>query len=214
MPGKSKGRKMSRGRKKFYKKYKSYRNMAYTAFKGVKFLKGLVNVENHLYTKQINHTPSVTLGVTVLNDIPQGLDTDERSGNSILPKYFSGRAFCVQNPTAASTIVRITIIQDLHNQGVAPTDSEIFQNADVNSPLNVDNTDRFWILYDRTITLSQNGQTVKTLKWFKRLNFHMKYYGPVNTDYDQNACFILTRSNEATNTPVVDITNRLSFYDN
>lgn len=203
------------GYRRFKKRYMSYSRMAYTAYKGVRMLKGLVNVEKKLFTNSgFSGNPSNTGYITVLNTINAGDDVAERNGNSILAKYMTGKIYITQNSSATNTVVRCIIFQDLANQSSTPSVASVLEAVNPASPMNVDNVDRYWILYDRMITLSTGGKTMVPLNIFRRLNFHCKYDGTGGTDYEINAICMLLISNEPTNTPTVTGYWRLAYYDN
>lgn len=200
---------------RFKRKYMSYSKMAYQAYRGYKLIKGLVNVEKKLFTNNaFSATPDNTGVVTVLNTITAGDDANQRNGNSILAKYMTTRFYVTQNASATNTVLRCIIVQDLQNQGATPAVTDILQAAAATSPMNNDNVERFWILYDKMITLSTGGNTMIPITNYKALNFHCKYTGTASTTFSMNAICMLLISNEVTNTPAVTGYWRLAFYDN
>lgn len=217
----SRQRKKSRG----YKKYKIYKRcftdakgLAMQAWKGVKMLKGLVNVERHFYDHSVitvnNQTNTPT--ITVLNDIAAGSANDERNGTSILAKYLLITYIVKVASPAVAVNTRVMVVHDLQNHGVAPTNGELFEQPSnqVTSRLNSNQTDRFWILYDRVISLSVTGEQTITVKKLIPLNFHMKYDGPLSTDWETGSIFLVTVSDENTNGSYVSVDTRLAYYDN
>lgn len=211
---------ISRGRKAFYKKYKSYRSMAYTAYKGVRMLKGLVNVERKFADTQVVGNIVDTGSITLLNPVSAGNDANQRSGNSILGKYLTIRMTATCEPTATTTYLRVIILMDLNGQGVAPTLASILQDITIgdgiNSAKNIDNTDRFWILKDKVIPLDIADSRTAVRKWYIPLNTHLKYSGTNATDVDTNAIYAVMLSDQGTGTyePYVNFYCRLAFYDN
>lgn len=184
------------------------------AVKGVRLLKGLVNVENHMYTQSVNTTISNAGSISSLGAIAAGNDTDNRQGNSILAKYWSWRFRLDMSASATKTTTRILVFVDKAGQGVVPAVSDVLVAANPSSPLNVDNTDRFVILYDKQYALSITGNQTVSSHSYRKLNFHMKFSGTAGANYDINQIFILLISNEPTNFPIIDGYSRIGFYDN
>lgn len=210
--------KRSNNRKKFYKKYKSYRSMAYNAYKGVRFLKGLVNVENHLFDAlPINGAVTTTSNIACMSDIQTGDANYARTGTSILAKHMVVRGYITMSASATATLVRILIVKDLTNHNAAPSAGDILNDTShpITSPLTEDNTDRFWVMYDKIYSLGSASRQVINFKKYIPINDHLKFVSGTGTGkYETNSIWILVVSNEATNSPAVQIENRLSFYDN
>lgn len=212
-------RRISRGRRKFYKKYRSYRDMAYTAYKGVKLLKGLVNVENHLFDTSYNNTVNTTPSIIPLSDVVTGDDNGNRQGTSILMKHITLRGYIAGDTSAAITIFRIMVVMDLTNNGAVPSASQILQNptapGNMYSPLANNNTDRFWVLWDKLYVLDDSSIQARQIKKYIKLNKHAKFTSGSGTGkYEQNSLWAVVISNETTTLPSVHLTSRLSFYDN
>jgi len=94
----------------------------------------------------------------LLNGIAEGDDNTERNGRKV--NIVSVDCKILHNGAAVSqpTTVRTVLIWDNNSQGVAPLTGDIFTNLSsnwLNAPFNVDNENRFTILYDRRIMLSQ-----------------------------------------------------------
>lgn len=193
----------------------SVAQLAAYAAKGVSMMKGIINSELKRYDAVFNLNPGQVASVNVLTATAQGDDADNRDGNSILGKYLSFRMDGVMNTNATETVIRIMVFVDTQNQGALPSASEVLQSpSNTLSPLNIDNTQRFTILLDKYILLSDNGDRVIVRKFYVPLNFHLRYTGSAASTYNKNNIFMLTQSDEATNTPVVNIYSRLAFYDN
>lgn len=195
-------------------RFSRYANMAYTAYRGVRLLKGLVNVEKKLYTVPLTSIPTNTGVVQVLSAMAAGDDVNNRNGNSILAKYvlYSGTA-TMPNGEYTQT-VRFMILQDLKNEGSLPAVTDILETSNVNAPLNADSVDRFWILADKKFTLNSGGGESKPINVFRRLNFHIKYDGTSAADYDTNSIILLTISDATSAPPTITGYSRLAFYDN
>jgi len=195
-------------------RFTRYANMAYTAYRGVRMLKGLVNVEKKLYTKSIVSTPTIAGTVQVLTDMAAGDDVNNRNGNSILAKYILYSGTATMPESEYTQTVRFIILQDLKNEGSLPSPSDILETVNVNSPMNADAVDRFWIIADKKFTLNSGGGESKPINIFRRLNFHIKYDGVLAADYDTNTLLLLTVSTGTSAPPTITGYSRLAFYDN
>lgn len=210
---------ISRRRRRFYKQYKSYRSMAYTAYKGVRLLKGLVNVEKKFFDVAQSGLVLSSATIAPLNNMAAGDDHNQRNGNSILAKYIVGKFTITINPTATTSYTRIMVIMDLSNQGLAPGLGDILQTITVGqgivSPKNSDNTDRFWTLYDKTFTMSDNGRQTISPKMYVPINTHLKYNN-TSASVDTNAIYLVLLSDQdlSGTAPLATWHTRLAFYDN
>lgn len=218
---------MGRRRGKFAKRYPRINNLADSAAKifglqkQVDLMKGLINVEKKFIDVENTATLPTSSGVIeVLNDIPAGDDAEERNGNSILAKYITLNGRIVINPSATTTFVRILVVVDKHGQGTPPTLAQLLQDASINrnltSRMNIDNVDRFYVLFNRLIPLNNNGNGTKVFKMYRKLNFHLKYDGTSTGSYDSNAIYCVMISDQLVTdpTPFINWHSRIAFYDN
>lgn len=215
MPGKRKVKRTRRKRRNWMKTGARVASIAYDAYKGVQFIKSIVNAEKHYYDNTGTVTATNAGTITCLNNIAAGVDVMNRIGNSILAKRISGAVTCELNTTGSNAqFVRVMLIQDILNQGIDPTLSELLQNTSdvITSPINVDNTPRFWVLYNKVMVLDDYN-LIRYRKIFKRLNFHIKYSGTSNA-YGHNSVYLVVLSDEPTNGPAFTYDLRLAYYDN
>lgn len=195
--------------------------MASTALRGVNIIKGLVNSELKRFDIASNAFIPDTGLIVNLNNIGAGTDASDRIGNSILAKYLTVNLWIESNVAADLTAVRALIVCDTMNQTAIPTLSDILQNstsqANLISPLDIDNTDRFTVLMDRHYSFSIQSMQTKTVKLYKKLDFHIRYNGTTIGTYEKNTIFLVLISNQSTATnaePLVHYHSRLAFYDN
>lgn len=192
-------------------------SLAYTAYRGVNLLKSLVNAEKHLFDT-VNNTVITNAGLIYpISGMPQGTDTDQRLGNSILGKYISGR-LNMQESGATGGIdssLRLIVFQDTQNQGGTPALSDILASTSdpIISGMNIDFVQRFWVLVDKVYSFDEYNR-VKNAKFFRRIKFHLKYTGPLAVNHDQNTIFVCLVSDEPTDGPEVGIYTRLAYHDN
>lgn len=186
------------------------------AWKGLKMVKGLINVEKHYTDTSISLSTTTAGALTLLTGIAQGDDVSNRQGNSVLAKTLYGRLLIYRDATNAipTNYVRVMLIKDLQNQGTNPTVTDILQSASTTSPLNVDHTSRYVILMDKNYLMSENGKQGVALKFYKKLNCHLKFTGANSTDIYTNAVYLLLIGDQSANSPDVSGDIRLGFYDN
>lgn len=186
------------------------------AFQGVKFIKGLINVEKKFIDTSISGAPGTTPNIIGLCSLGQGSADNQRNGDSILAKYLSVNETIQINAAASSDFVRIVYVLDKENRGTAPGYTDIFDGSAVTSKLNRNNMDRFVILSDKCYALNVQGRSTVAHKIFKKLDFHIKY-GSNNgdtTDYRQNAIFRIALGADNANKATVIEEARIAFYDN
>jgi len=121
--------------------------------------------------------------VVLLNGVSQGTDYTNRIGRkirmkSILYKTTILQLATVSNPTG--TIVRVMLIYDNQTNASAPTVTDVLLTAEVDSPLNLTNRDRFRVLTDKWVhmpacnyaagALTTGNTTPKMVKIYKKLN--------------------------------------------
>lgn len=210
-------RKKKYGKKKMYKKPLRYKvaDMAYTAYKGVRYLKGLVNAELHSndFTATASTIPN-TGTIVPFTSIAQGDNYNNRQGNSILAKYLFGRMEFVKHALSNYTFIRMIFFRDTQQLGdTDPGVSDVLSTANTLSPLNQFQKGRFSIMKDKTIRLDAN-KTTSNMKIKIKLPFHIKYNGTSGADIQKNGIYLLIIGSEPTNVPLYSYNLRLSFYDN
>lgn len=193
----------------------SIRQAAYSAARGYNMLKGIINSELKRYDGVISQNIPNTYSVVCLNQIAAGDDALERDGNSILAKYLTIKYNLVMGSSAIATLVRIMCLVDSQNQGSTPTQTDVFGSLNpLIAPVNIDSTQRFTVLFDDHVNLSNNGTRTIFRKHYKKLNFHIRYTSTSSTSFNKNSIFLIFLSNEAEDTPAFDMINRIAFYDN
>lgn len=157
--------------------------------------------------------------------IAQGTSDSDRIGNSILAKDIQLR-MAINFPATAT-------VQGIHCRAMllcwkenlqanGPTIAKIFESpTNLYSPVNKDNSDQFVVIKDKFFTLEcPNGLAVtagfKTFKWFKKLDWHIRFIGSTTTSGSQNHLLLILRSSAtgATNALGVTYYSRLNYTDN
>jgi hypothetical protein len=219
-----KKKRFSRRRKSGYTTGGSIKYLARKAYKGVKFLRGLVNVENKKFDVAAVGQAVDWAGTQLarLSTVQGGDDVNNRNGNSILAKKLLFRFTARNNTTADSTMMRCIIFYDTQNNGTDPTASLVLESGQlstvnsVNAPLNVDSAGRFTVLRDKVFSMNSQldgAALTKHFEYWIPLNFHIKFTN-VTTGGWTNQLYVLFLSDQQTNTPAVDYSSRLMFYDN
>lgn len=124
--------------------------------------------------------------------VAQGLTDKTRIGNSMLAKSIQVRIRLVLQNEISGTYgspyssIRVMLIVDKLQGGTAPTIAQIMENTSNNiSMANKNYTDRFTVIKDKMCNFSPNwgtGSTTPTqavcdFKFFKPLDFHIRYLG-------------------------------------
>lgn len=177
------------------------------------------NAEAKFY--DVTFTASPLLAAPTINNISnmaQGLTESTRIGNSIKVKDLVLRYQIAPNYTGfAYENIRLMIIVDKMQDGVAPTAAEIFQNTGFyNSPLNKNFTDRFALLKDQYIDLLQQGSNQLAGKIYVKLDYHIRYLGTGSAVADQGpgTLYVITTNRENANAPAINCYSRLNYFDN
>lgn len=191
-------------------------NQAMYAYKTVNMLKGIINSELHKHDHSVSEMQSSTFSMTLLSDINQGDDYNNRSGNVILGKYMTIKALPYIHSSATASNLRLIFFVDTGPNGTTPTATELLTTpTSILSPLNPDYSARFTVLRDVHFALSINGNRTSFKKFYIPLNFHLRFVGATgSTDYDKNSIWMYAVSDEATNTPTNTVYARICFYDN
>lgn len=192
-------------------------NYAYSAWKGVQYLKGLINVERKVKIESANNQSiNGTTGLVVeLTNVSQGDGQTTRDGNSIFCRNVFGRHAITRNAAGASVqLVRFMVVKDLQQQGdTNPTVSDILNAADPLSPLSLASRGRFTILRDKLITLTDQYPN-HTQKLNVPMKHHVRYNGTAASDIQKGGLYVVMISNTTSNHPVISYNYSTSFYDN
>lgn len=118
--------------------------MAYSAYKGVRYITGLVNSE--VFKHDINYsTPIDNTGVLIpLTGLAEGNGDDDRTGNSIFVRSVNLDGSLAINGTN-NTLVKIALIKDTQQQSDStPSYTDVYESASINTHLNSNTVGRFF----------------------------------------------------------------------
>ncbi len=209
---------MAKGRKRNgssyegrYKRYKACGSMvasdAAKALAGVRYIKSLMNVEYKSLATTITSPVDTTGTIQNVTAIAQGDDFNNRDGRKI--KMFSvrikGSGFI--HASATHSRIRVMMVRDNNGSTTIPVFGDIFANVTNfrdNFPRSDDpqTNSRFTTLMDRFFLLDDNGRQSFMLDRYIKLHHHAYFTGTAATDEGKGHIYLLTASNEATNTIV------------
>lgn len=200
----------------WYNKKYSVGEIASSAWKGVRYLKTLVNSEMYKKDNASSITPDSASGSVVhLSDIAQGDGDDQRSGLSVFARSLWLQIISTIHTTADNTNYRVMVVCDTQQVGDGtPTVATILDGVGINTPLNSATVGRFSVLYDKVYNLADAIMVTRIHRIYLPLSKHIRYNGSAGTDIQKNGIYLVAVSSEATNTPTLNYNSRLSYRDN
>lgn len=200
----------------WYSRKYSVADLARHAWKGVYYLKGLVNSE----TKKFDVVnDAITMGggtLAPLTQVVQG-DTDlTRDGNSIFARGLNLKMTFVKNDLGNDFQRQmIALVRD--NQQISdttPSFLDVFETQHPNTHLATDNVGRFSILKRYAWTFDDNRKSVQ-LNWNIPLRTHIRFNGAAGSDLQKGGYYLAYITDQDTdNFPTFSLHSRLSFHDN
>lgn len=154
-------------------------------------------LEHQMVNYNIGATSYATAGATepVTQSIIQGSATSQRDGSAIVIREIEYREVLNLLSATIGAAVRTLIVLDTQNTGVVPAITDVLDNAQVQSPYNVNTriNKRFRILYDVMHGLAVGGPTQEvTVHWRYTKMIQVKYNGTTNAaaSNGRNALFV------------------------
>ncbi len=148
---------------------------------GLNEIRKFINIETKSFDTSGTGTFDYNGSLSAISTIAQGLDVNNRVGDSIRLQRVEWRGTFNTDTGAVTTAVRVLVFRDLDGAGTAPAVTDVLQTTgsvnSVNSPYNRLNLDRFSILFDETSTLSNVGQTQVVMAFEAQHQGHIKYLG-------------------------------------
>lgn len=202
----------------YMKRYNALQ-IARTAMRGVRKIRGLVNSEMfHIDKAYSANTISGTGYIYNLTGIAQGDGINARTGNSLLVRNLNWRLkFEINSSVTVDTSILMAIVQD--NQQVGDTDpavTDIFASATPETLLATGTFGRFKILYRKTfiLTPASGGRPAVEMTKYMNLYHHVRYNGVNATDIQKGGIYVVLIGSESTNLPTLTGTIRLGYHDN
>ncbi len=171
---------MPRQRQRKGKRQRSTKNAGKTALRKVN--KILFNQEK----KKLEHTASIVMNSTPqivpLTLVAQGDGGAEREGNSIVIKSLSLKiAMRMDTSQTSGNTNRFMIIQDNSVNGATFAIADLLQvpgaEQNIVSALNLDNSQRFRVLWNKVVALAPNGVESSYREKFMKFNLKARYSG-------------------------------------
>lgn len=182
---------------------------------GLNEIRKLINVEEKFFNVNTSFTIPTTGTINCLSQMGQGTDYNNRIGDSLKIQKLVFRAKLLMNTASTGTIVRVLIIRDLFQQGVDPTFTNVLGGANPLNPKNFLLRDRFSILVDELIYLSNSGEDGCSLHYNIPHEGHIKYIGTTAAAASNGfgSLYLLTVADEATNVPTFTWNSSLYYTD-
>lgn len=174
-----------------------------------------------------NYTVISTPSVTLLNGCAVGTDYTDRIGRKITMKSIFIRGSLIpQDNSSGPNTNRMLIVYDKQCNGTAVTTTDVLKTAVPTSQINLNNRDRFIILYDKcwiqaaildTATQSFSGSpTCFKIKLYRKLNLDTQYSGTtaaVSSIATGNIYMIWLNENATTAGSIATVSTRIRFTD-
>jgi hypothetical protein len=190
---------------------------------GLNEIRKLINIETKIRDfNQVSYAQGTTATLTCVSSLDEGLDFNNRVGDSIKLQDFTIRGRVNVNSAATTSLVRVIILRDLDAYGTALVSSDVLAvSGSVGAPLSPVawlNRERFSILYDELFAVASGTSTGDATCQF---TFHTTHSGHVlylgtssaSASNGRGSIYVLTVSDEATNTPSVAFYSRMTFTD-
>ncbi len=182
-------------------------------------VKKLLNIEYKSIRVTLPTAPTNTPVITPVSAPAQGDDFDDRQGRKI--KLFSYRlkGRVTVNASATGSFYRVVILRDNNGSTTRPVITDVYPDAAAFNggimPLDDPQTNaRFSILSDNLYPLSISGVNIRPINIYKKLSSHVYFTGTGANDEGKGMLYMITSSNEATNTPSVLVDIVTKFIDN
>lgn len=200
------------------------------AMAGVRALKiasGLKRMINTEYKDIVHNDGGVPISPSTTGDIRaiggiginSGTASNQRTGRSIKITSWYARIFINFHASAPSTNLRVMLVRDTQVNQTLPAISDILEDVSVLGLMNRDNGKRFKVLFDKTISANSyitSQAERRHFTKFKKMSMHVKYDGSGAgiSDITDNELYLVSVSDEVTNTPNIFYRVRVKYVDN
>lgn len=151
-----------------------------------------------------------------INSIPAGTGTSQRIGNQIALKSVYYQYVLNFGTGAVPNVIRHILYWDRQSDIGLSAGSDLLSPSSgyVTAPMNLENRNRFVILADDRLTLSPNGDQIRIIDGFRKIN-QLTNYNTTNPLPQNGALNVLFCSDESTaaNEPTVYGTWRVRYID-
>jgi len=126
---------------------------------------------------------STSGAVLLLNGVATGTDYNTRVGRKVLMKSMNFKlSTYINSACGTGETIRVMIIYDTQANGAAPTVANILQTAAWDAPMNLDNRDRFKVLYDKFKSVGAYNFTAGAITTGDFFSPLFKVYKKINLD--------------------------------
>ncbi len=183
---------------------------------GLNEIRKLINIETKIIDTTLSPSSIDNSGTIVsLTSVAQGLDYNNRIGDSIKLQRIQIRSKILMNTTSTGSVMRVILFRDLYQNGTAPTFTNLLGGAGTLNPINWLLKDRFAILADELLFLSPNGQDGAVSEIDLQHEGHVKYIGTSSSSGSNGfgSVYLAALSDESTNLPQLSFHCRVTFTD-
>lgn len=164
--------------------------------------------------------------VVLLSGVATGTDFTNRVGRKILMNKFLFRASAYPISTTTSPIgdvLRLMLVYDTQSNGALPAIADVLQAASYQSPMNLNNRDRFKVLWDQFCSIGANTYAAgaltagspepKHMDFFQNGRWEEIFSGTTNavTDITSGTIFLLAITQSGT--VRLEYNSRIRFND-
>ncbi len=182
-------------------------------------VKKLVNIEYKSQNVDFA-TPSDNSGdVQNITALAQGNQFNQRNGRKIKLFSFRLKGSVIQNTSAVNTTYRMLLVRDNLGNTTPPVITDLFASttnmfggrAHQDDP---QTNSRFTVLVDKLYLLQNVGNQMVKFDIYRKISSHVTFTGTAATDEGKGALWLMTISNEATNTPAIIADSVVKYIDN
>jgi len=174
-----------------------------------------------------NYTVISTPSVTLLNGCAVGTEFTDRIGRKITMKSIFIRGHLIpQDDTSGPNNNRLLVVYDKQTNGTAVVATDVLKTAVPASQINLNNRDRFVILYDKCWVQGKvsnvatqsfaSGPNCFKIKLYRKLNLEVQYSGTtaaVSSIATGSVYMIWLSENVATDGAIAQLSTRIRFTD-
>jgi len=197
-------------------------SLARRAVSGLNEIRKFINIEEKYLDTAVSLNPDQSGSLTAITQMAQGTTVNTRVGNSIRVQHLQvlGRA-TVSSSVTTFSVLRIILFRDMEGQGTAPTAADVLESvgssAAPRQPYDWLNRKRFAILADwfMPLTALSGGSSIREFSFSQELSKHVLYRGTTAAAASdgEGTIYVMAVSDEATNTPNVSATCRITYTD-
>jgi hypothetical protein len=195
-------------------------DMTASAIKGgLRIATRILNVEEKILDTVVGaFTATQTATIGSLSLIGTGNDYYQRTGLSVGARNVRLAVSAIANATAVTNFLRIVVLQDLENNGSAPTQASVFESTGNDGYLcayNHINGNRFRVLMDEHVVVI-SGQQAYFKRFVLPIDTDILYQGTGTTTASgyNGTLFAYFISDAPVNGPLVAFDARLTYVDN